>query len=778
MAFDGRQSTFVNSLFQTYQHQTGINGGGINGGSVPVPFVSIPGSSHQEQDNVSCIPWSHNTQDDPYELISCIQTPNKNSKPNDTVDCDGEEDLQGLVSNILDEAGSGDSYYSESLPTCNTIWSPKTLREEFLQYFQSEAKMNHNPLFPSNHASREIFTRAQQQSVDKEVEELSQHPGGLATKQWPFNLPDGDSQSFQPQKLPPGLSIPNSVATDPYQSQQSKYVRMSDYNDKGNDRPVSNFPELIDIFRPQDEMNNSCLDAFHADHYIQNNGNSFCNEQYFPEDMNQLISSSHPFMAYENDTMCNGEFPNVHKQTVGMHNEDCMTEQWKMPSPAMSTQSALSMQIPKQLLGDLGSMQKVRNGGVRNQTFKLDAFQDLPDFSPHITDYFQQPKAFSASVTLPNHHTNKITMNRDNSNLMNQYSKHCMQQSQMNKKIKPQLPKEKKRTHMSGFLEGISRRQRTSNHMTETEKLPFSQNPYFSFQGNTQSQRHEENCMAGAGNMQQFRPFMYPMNDLKTASSMPINSNFSSRSTLSQRNGVPVMDMNGLVSADEAAALSAYVSDMRVCRGETYHGMAPALSPSLMMNQGGPVIQLYFYLDECYEQWRCLERERKKTEVILRKTFPGRRTTAVTSTNLPKTPPNPTRTDHLIVNHMREQAKVASLLVRMKCVSGTPLHINIQTALKSHHMAVCIMQARCKDCANMTKHQQQGFNFTEDRDTLLMVMALKDLAATTRRLCSALWCALQMTLPKPVKKQDHHVYEEVTCTDSCSTPFQGYSFWL
>lgn len=34
-------------------------------------------------------------------------------KPTDSTDCEGETDLQGLVSNILDETDSQDSYYSE-----------------------------------------------------------------------------------------------------------------------------------------------------------------------------------------------------------------------------------------------------------------------------------------------------------------------------------------------------------------------------------------------------------------------------------------------------------------------------------------------------------------------------------------------------------------------------------------------------------------------------------------------------------------------------------------
>uniref|UniRef100_A0A3Q4MY47 Uncharacterized protein n=1 Tax=Neolamprologus brichardi TaxID=32507 RepID=A0A3Q4MY47_NEOBR len=197
------------------------------------------------------------------------------------------------------------------------------------------------------------------------------------------------------------------------------------------------------------------------------------------------------------------------------------------------------------------------------------------------------------------------------------------------------------------------------------------------------------------------------------------------------------------------------------------------------VNHGGPVIQLYFYLDECYEQWRCLEKERKRTEVILTKTFLEKRSPAVTNSNLPKTPPNPTRVDHLIVNQIKEQAKVAGLLEKMECLCGVPLPANIHTALKKNHMAICVTQARCKEEAvNMTKHQWQRPNFTKDRDTLLVVMALKDLAATTRKLCTALWCALQITLPKPIIIQDHHIIKEDANKEMCPSSFERYSFRL
>uniref|UniRef100_A0A3B5BJQ6 Uncharacterized protein n=1 Tax=Stegastes partitus TaxID=144197 RepID=A0A3B5BJQ6_9TELE len=101
----------------------------------------------------------------------------------------------------------------------------------------------------------------------------------------------------------------------------------------------------------------------------------------------------------------------------------------------------------------------------------------------------------------------------------------------------------------------------------------------------------------------------------------------------------------------------------------------------------------------------------------------------------------------------------------MECLCSTPLCSNIHAALKRHHMAICITQARCMDTANMTKHQRQKPHFTEDR------------AASTRKLRTALWCALQMTLPKAGKMQ-YHVNKEDTCSEKCFSLFEISSFQL
>lgn len=61
-------------------------------------------------------------------------------------------------------------------------------------------------------------------------------------------------------------------------------------------------------------------------------------------------------------------------------------------------------------------------------------------------------------------------------------------------------------------------------------------------------------------------------------------------------------------------------------------------------------------------------------------------------------------------------------------------------------------------------------------DTLLLVIALKDLAASTRKLRTALWCALQMALPKPVHRHDE--MEEQEATTVCPLPTMNMYFTL
>ncbi|XP_069381757.1 uncharacterized protein moto isoform X2 [Paralichthys olivaceus] len=536
----------------------------------------------QDKDTASYVPWSHNAHDDPYQLFNCVPSCTVTRKPTHDMNYDGETVLQGLVSNILDEASSRHSYTERNPPT-------------------------------------------------------------------------------------------------------------------------------------------------------------FCQS----------------FMAGDHDSFCRRDSPNMCEQTFGMLHEDSLVEQWKITSPTVSTQSTPAMLTQKQLVGKFSMVQRERNGTVRKQIFKHDAFQN------YLQEHIKQPEPFSAAVNLPNQYQIKVTPNRGNIGSMNQYSKHHILQSQIQDKFKPQMQREKKMVHMPGILgEGFSTRPLTNTNTRDGErKQVFPQKPWFDYQGGIQSQRfNRENSMVSAGNSEQYIPPMSPQSDFRGHPSIPLN--FSLRSTLSNGSAVSSEDFREMMTRNAES---------------TYHGRALAATTPMAMNQEGPAIQLLAYLDECNKQWRCLSMERKMTETILAKMFVGKWTAALNNTIIPKTPPNPTRVDHLIVKQMTEHAELASLLYRMEYLCNIPIHINIRTALNKYHEAICSAQARLKQIAIMSKPQQQRAHVTDSQD-LLLVITLKHLAATTRKFRAALWCVVQLTLLQPVKRQDDHVNKEASHRNGNTSPFQGNSF--
>ncbi|KAF5899704.1 meiosis-specific coiled-coil domain-containing protein MEIOC isoform X2, partial [Clarias magur] len=697
----------------------------------------MQGFSSDEQMPLAYHSWA--MQEEPYQQMDCAQSTPRNRNVKDGIDCGSEADLYGLVSNILEEVDPMDSYFCQEMSTgLTTGWSPMS-QENSLQYLNSEVKaqfssgMQHNPE-PSIKLHTRPVERESDQSSDVFQTQFSSF--AAADPSWLFSTCNGESKlesytSAFPNlhRSPPGFDILRSNFSKGRSVKSEHGVSVKD----------SRFQSISDESRP-DVLNDHCSlpfgmnDSFFSPYQDFSASKGLRTERNMPysmEDVNKLPNSLEAFLVGEQE---------------GLYNRE----------------SAQSMGQISSLKRELTRLQ--RGSGVGTP-------EEFADFGQQSADCFEPPKAYTSSFNFSTQQSKEANQ-REARNVqagLNHY--HHGKSNQFHGYTKPPPKTTFNFNHpstskfMADFAAVLSQQQ--MQRIVPKTFTDFGQGDVKTChvglglgaegpgklggsvdRGDFDLQSEMARLQTSSANgfiadaprfgMKPKSPVVFPKEADKKKGLLqhPCQIRGNVYSGQARHNGAtpapcqmfpslyqmgqnPCHTLPEVWSDAELLARNPYLQDMMGLTRAGGDGVFPELISNLRStnSHGGTVNQLHYYLEECFERLRVLEKDRKKAEAILQNSFPDMCILSVTNTNsVPKLPVNPTGVDRLIVDQFREQAKVVNLLGKVERLRSFPLHANISSTLDRHLEAIYITQARRKDESISSSRQRQGMaSLREDR---------------------------------------------------------------